>query len=106
MIVEADVRKWLDSEDEMMVGMANSCIGEETIQEENLKEALKFLNIFSLGFREIGLNSLADIYSKRTDLFIGNSLKLHISKKLIKEACNEAVYAMLESNREKEIRRN
>lgn len=75
----------LESKDETLINLAESFIGEPLPKEEELVEMLVFFQIFAMGFREMGLNEIADTYHKRISLFIATLSRLGLTTQKRKE---------------------
>jgi hypothetical protein len=115
-VKEENVKVWLDSKDEMMIQLANSCLGKPMPIEEELTEILTFFNIFSLGLIEMGLKDMSKVYERRIRLFIIGLKQLGFSSidrreymarrtikgpfnRIIRRACGKAAYVMVELKR-------
>jgi hypothetical protein len=120
LVQQHSIQIWLDSKDPILVFLAEEYLNKEVPKEEELTEVLTFFNIFALGCNVMGNMELANIYSRRANLFASVLYKLGLRNKehkmyvtnrkipgtinrIIRQACSRAAFLFTDAKRDKEI---
>jgi len=80
-----DVAYWAESKDYFLRDLADGFVGGPPPEEQNLIDILTFLAVFSIGYKEMAMDDLCDLFDKRINAFIVGLQRMGFTKDFRKE---------------------